>query len=107
MEIEDIIHDLKTKYMVDMASLWHKSGKVDEDAGILEVGNSDGPSENDIRNRNDFLEYLQLEIMPHRYVLRLISCLVNAASLDLKNIGEEIGLERRIYGLIKCAETRI
>lgn len=65
MEMEDITHDLKTMYMVDMAPLWQKSEKVDEDAGKLEVDDSDGPLENDIRSGNDFFEYLQLEIMPH------------------------------------------
>jgi hypothetical protein len=61
--IEKLIYDLKAMYMMDMKSLWHRDGKVDRAAGNLEAGESEGghPSENEIRSRNNFPEYFELE----------------------------------------------
>jgi hypothetical protein len=93
-------------YIVDIAPLWQTSGKVDGVAGNLEVDDSDGHSKNDIRSRNNFTEYFQLEIMPRWWsILCLISCLISAADLSINALEEEIGSYPPIYGIIECAEA--
>jgi hypothetical protein len=78
-----IINDSETICMVNMASRWHKSGKVDGYGGKLIVDDLNGPLKNDIRSRKDFLEYFQLEIMPREDMLPCISHLISEAGLDL------------------------
>jgi hypothetical protein len=55
IEIEQIIRDLETMYMVDLVPLWHMSGQADEVAGNLKVETIDGHSKKEIRNSNGFL----------------------------------------------------
>jgi hypothetical protein len=93
-------------YLVDLAPLWQFYSYVDQREQGRSWGDIDYDEES-LPQEKKSPDSFGLEMIPRRWCIpRIVSRLISEADLDMKNINEEIGLDRPISDIIVDAIER-